>query len=379
MKIKRLSEKNIDDIIELNRYCFQMLSDKHLQSLKDDLIKPGEYIGLFVNEKMQAGVWLRPFKMRYENEVISMYGVANVVSRPEARGKGYVKTLLLKAKDIMDDKCLFSFLAPFSYEFYEKFNWRWALDYMEIKLSMSALKSFKDQGTFKKVEPTYSNELILDDLYERFMLYNASLIRDDRLWGVKTGRYSDFPNRHIVILYDGDQPIGYMIYDLTDGKFYVEEIVSSLVNRKKFFKYIYGHNMQANQVIIKLPKDDLILHQLDNPKHDMGIVPYMAVLAMDAKKILGYMRGCGDFKIGIQNGSILEAYHVVASDYRNQVVETNSPDFICDIRIFTELAMRHISFSEALSLDQISLLTSVDEENLDKFFYKKTSFINDFF
>lgn len=379
MKIKRLSDKHLDEIVALNKYCFQDMSEKHLQSLKEDLIKPGEYIGLFVNEVLQAAVWVRPFKMRYEDEVVNMFGIANVVSKPDARNRGYVKTLLLKIKDIMEDKCLFSCLSPFSYEFYEKYNWKWAFDYLEIILEMETLKDFKAQGDFRIIAPTYSNELILDDLYEKYTNYNGSLIRDDRLWGIKTGRYSNAPQRHIVMLYDGDQPVGYMIYDLLKEQFYVEEIVSTLVDRKKFFKFIYAHNMQVNKVVMKLPKDDLILHQLKQPKHQMRIVPSMSALVVDPKKVLSYMRGFGEFRIGIQNGSALEAYHVIAKDGRNQVFETTDPDFICDIRLFTQLALRHLSFSEAVALDKISLLRDVENQLMDQFFYKKTSYMNDYF
>lgn len=125
IKIKELRGEEIDPILELTLYAFyQSPSDiEQLTKLKP-YFKEDLCLALYEDEKLAAGLMLKPIPQNVRGIIKPMCGVAEVVTYPEARRKGFAKQLMeLSFSKMKEQKQVFSMLYPFKESFYERLGY----------------------------------------------------------------------------------------------------------------------------------------------------------------------------------------------------------------------------------------------------------------
>ncbi|MHA1218084.1 MAG: GNAT family N-acetyltransferase [Candidatus Heimdallarchaeaceae archaeon] len=125
VEIKEVSGDEIDPLLEMVFYAFfstpgdieRLLKNKHY--FKEDLC-----YAIYEDDKPVSGLMLKPILQNVRGTIKKMCGVAEVVTDPEARRKGYAKKLMdLSFKKMKEKEQVFSTLYPFKEEFYERLGY----------------------------------------------------------------------------------------------------------------------------------------------------------------------------------------------------------------------------------------------------------------
>ena len=125
VEIKELRGENIDPILEMTFYAF-FTTPGNLEQLaknkpyfKEDLV-----LVVYENDKPVSGLMCKPIPQNVRGTMKSMCGVAEVVTNPEARRKGYAKQLMILSYEKMKEQNqVFSTLYPFKESFYERLGY----------------------------------------------------------------------------------------------------------------------------------------------------------------------------------------------------------------------------------------------------------------
>lgn len=273
-KEKDLYEKQF---IKLMCYCFKMCTEEDFKL--DWLLSTPEretILGL-VDEKVLASCITIPYKTMYiDGQAIPIAGVGGVTTDSMYRSGGVCSTLIKEGLKVMYERgVVFSMLAPFSYEFYQKLGWKWCYNNMSYTFEIDRLKRFKNEGHIEYV--TAGNEEALKVFYEAYIkTINGACIRDDVQWGKRTSRKLD----HYTILYKNNEGKveGYMIYKIVHQTLQFEVIEMQYTTMKalrSFFNYMYSHSAQVTKVNISAKEHDVILDILPNPRCEAHLSSYM--------------------------------------------------------------------------------------------------------
>ncbi len=354
-KEKELYEKRF---IDLMCYCFKMCTEEDFRL--DWLLSTPDretILGL-LDEEVLASCITIPYKTIYiEGKPVSMAGVGGVTTASTYRSGGVCSRLIQEGLKVMYEKgAVFSMLAPFSYEFYQKLGWKWCYNNMQYVFEVDRLKRFKNEGHISYV--TAKNEQELKDFYEAYIKQlNGSCIRDDVQWGKRTSKKLD----HYTVLYRNDQGQveGYMIYKIVHEKLQLEVVemqYTSMKALRSFFNYIYVHNAQVTTVSIEAKEHDLILDVLPNPRCEAKLISYMMGRIVNVVKALecyNFIKE-GTFIIQVED-DICEwnnGYFKVtikANQVEVQQVQ-EKPDFKIDVR---ELMQLIIGFKTLKDIDKV--------------------------
>ena len=103
--------------------------------------------GAFQDGIMTAGLWTLPYEVSFDGKIVPMAGIGTVASLPQYRGKGAIGQILYEAMKEMKDKGqMFSYLYPFSHEFYRKFGYEMGFQRRVAHFPLSGLKDRKPVG-----------------------------------------------------------------------------------------------------------------------------------------------------------------------------------------------------------------------------------------
>ena len=145
IRIEELRGEDIDPILEMAFYAFfsspgnleQMIKNKPF--FKEDLC-----LALYENDVSVAGLMCKPIMQNVRGTIKSMCGVAEVVTKPEARRQGYSKKLMILAlKKMKEQGQIFSTLYPFRESFYEKLGYITFPQYRNAIFSPTSSKASK--------------------------------------------------------------------------------------------------------------------------------------------------------------------------------------------------------------------------------------------
>lgn len=164
--------------------------------------------------KMCSAFEVTPFKIKFDGKLVNMAGVGGVISLPEERNKGYVRKLFEYCfKEMREKKQIFSFLYPFSNEYYRKFGYELCLDKVRYTIPLSSIKAFKSSGEVRLYIPgtDYSH---IKAMYDRFTEHkNLTSERNEFLWNKHIGEDPYKDNLYTYVWYNSEnKPMSYITF-----------------------------------------------------------------------------------------------------------------------------------------------------------------------
>lgn len=138
-------------------------------------------------------------------------GVAGVATRPSHRRNGYAGRLLQQTLiTLREQRCPFSALFPFSYDYYRRFGWEHAGTQIRVSTAPNLLPAFADSRHVRPALPS--------DLAEMQLIYDqtsrartGSCLRDRKRWTY----LFEYAKRKVV--YRHKRVEGYLLFDLQQG------------------------------------------------------------------------------------------------------------------------------------------------------------------
>ena len=180
-------------------------------AVSDDNIRIGAF-----DEKdvLQSAITIVPFTFRMNGHEVKMGGIGAVVTLPEARGMGLVRKIMDMAFPVMlKNGQTFSFLYPFSYDYYRKFGYEMCQFNNNVNIPTGQFSGY----TFpKNIRPHNPEDDITPfmDIYAHFAQdRNLSVVRSKKDWEDMLNR-DPFKNHEFTYLNrdENGKPNAYILY-----------------------------------------------------------------------------------------------------------------------------------------------------------------------
>lgn len=182
--------------------------------------------GAFENGVLLSAMTINDFTMRMNGQEVRMGGIGAVVTRPEARGRGLVRRIMRPVFDEMRDAGqVYSFLYPFSFDYYRKFGYELCLSYNTATIPIGEFAGFAYPQNFAAHEPEDSHEPFAQ-IYDEFARErNLSIIRNADNWKWLLNRDPYLKTQFTFLNRDTHgTPDAYVLYDTdrTTGESYIK-------------------------------------------------------------------------------------------------------------------------------------------------------------
>lgn len=345
--------------------------------------------------KMCSGLELIPYNVRFDGSTVRMGGIGGVVSLPEVRRRGYVRKLFEYCMEEMYEKgYVFSYLYPFSHEYYRKFGYELNLTNTEYTIPFSAFSSFKTAGTVQMFVPGMDASDIISVYNQYIQDKNLSVVREHKHWE----RFMDKdPYKTNVFLYvwynDEGQPRGYFQYSVDrsdktrlEPDMKVDEMI--FLDGEAFKGMMAFLNQLASRfhnLILRLPHFENILPFFPEPYNveqkirtqgmnrivnvqralELMRVPAGRGEAVIEVKDYFYERNSGRYLIHWENGT-----SSVAATGRE-------PDLVCGVNHLSQLVTGFLTLPQLCAAGCIEVAGDINK--LSNLFVHKQLFLGDYF
>ena len=170
--------------------------------------------------KLLAGIIVTPFTIRMNGKDVKMAGIGGVATLPESRGLGCIRHIYEKAYPAMvEDGQVFSFLYPFSYDYYRKFGYEMCYANNKVWIPLSQLSKYPYPRNLAAHEPG-DDHAPYAKIYAAFIKdYNLAVVRDAKAWEdlLKRDPYKDRKFTYLISN-DAGEPVAYMLYTREEGE-----------------------------------------------------------------------------------------------------------------------------------------------------------------
>jgi len=401
MKYKRITkEAEFEQFAEITSFAFGIKSRVNKRII--ELLREAEgqrkcsIHGVFDGNKLVSSLVIFNFDMHFRDDILPMGGIAFVCSRPEYRGKGYIRYLLNKSIEVMNsNNLIISTLYPFSIDFYRKYGWEFFEKARYVRISMSAIMDFDIKDYDFEILKTADKESI--DFYNNLVRssYNLTL-RDEWIWNnwilkgfnVENLRESEITRQLVKITRNGKVValMPFVLYKDNEGRnrIRVEHLATKGIdNIKACFNFLKRLSHQFSEFDIFLPMDLNISFLLRERtvKHEIRELAMLRVINLE--KFSGLRIRSADFslvvKITDKNASWNDGIFEISC--ANNVLKisrcTKQPDFEMNIRTTSAVLSGFISLKEAIKTGLVKEYRDTDIS--DDILPKETTFMVDFF
>jgi predicted acetyltransferase len=169
----------------------------------------------FEDGEMVSAMTVNPYVMRMNGHEVKMGGIGAVATRPESRGKGYIKKINYPMFEAMiAEGQIYSFLYPFSFEYYRNFGYEHCFHRRTATIPISQFAKFPYPERFVAHEPEDSNEPFAR-IYEEFARdRNLSIVRSEHSWKWMLNRDPYMKLQFTYLNYDANGvPNAYLLHD----------------------------------------------------------------------------------------------------------------------------------------------------------------------
>lgn len=131
---------------------------------KKDFVRLGAF-----EDELIAGIEIHPYDIVFEDSVVKMGGIGGVISALEARGKGAVKKLFIKAFEKMyEQEQIISHLFPFRGDYYRKFDYEVTAENTVWYIPTEYLRA-SGAGTVKLYDGSEKMKEDIKNIYHKFV------------------------------------------------------------------------------------------------------------------------------------------------------------------------------------------------------------------
>ena len=204
-----------------------------------------ETTGIWDGEQLRAAVTVRPFLVHWDNAisgVLSMGGIAGVATGIEARGRGYVDSLLRDSLVRMREAGqVISALYPFAWAFYRKFGWEWVGEKRSVSLPLREIKS-TSEGRLVREVPSEQAKVLLSPIYDRYAAqYHGAFTSGFHQWEDKL-RHSDDRTTFVYAYFPEGrtEPTAYLLWRYDSGGSDGGEVREFVANSPDGYRALFG-------------------------------------------------------------------------------------------------------------------------------------------
>lgn len=341
------------------------------------------------NGKLVAKIELIPFKVWFDGQQVGMGGIGGVASRPENRRGGHIRKLMTNALAEMNDRdMIFSYLYPFSYEFYGKFGYDPSAGYTRITAPLEQLLACPVEGDLIEHQPGMPEEPFMQ-VYENFAkTRNLLVVRDQARFHnrLKNDPEATGTFHWLYKAVDGT-PKGYITYTQgPDNGIDVKEMAWSdkegLMGIMGLMGRFTGNKKQLRMQVLPGFTPELFwknLHVVNGEVHHGGM--NRVVNAQKAFEVCAKPWFAGECRVEVQDTTCpwnTGVYEIAWGEGESHVKRvTGDADIVVNANSLSALVTGRLDLLELAMLDTVDLRKN--ENMLSALFSQKGSCIMDFF
>ena len=321
----------------------------------------------------------------FEGACVPACGITNVVSSPEARGRGRIREIFQYVFD--EDRArgrLFSMLYPFSHVYYRQFGYALCAYRQTVRIPIEQLSPYAHMPMRARLHREADGFDAIRRIESRMLSrYNMAMLLTDRQYRKALGgdAYTHGDYRYILSDPTGT-PCAYLYFtaESTDGACCAAIHALAYTDTlalQRVFGFLYGLRAQYAFAQLLLPIDIDLLQMLPEPQYAKAdIVPYGMARILDVQAVLSRMRhpqGHGTYTLRVSDpfSPANEATYTVSYEHgRATVCQTQrQPDLIVDVGTLTQLVLGTQALDCVLWKESVSLLQN--EQTLHAVFVQK--------
>lgn len=286
-KVRELAPDEMDQAFRLWSLAFERGSRNmdHWRRGREGLPKGSIYLGIYEGKTLQAVLGVLNFRCFFgPRAVVPMGGIGAVATHPASRGKGYAGALLDQALARMRESSQpISMLAPFNWEFYQRYGWDWVG--VARHYSLPALGIKPSQEAEKVREATAADHAAIRETYARHSrLYRGAVVRHEQFW---TDVVSDTESQYASLyVYEGSSGMeGYLAFrgGSRENLSLREFVALTPKARRGLLGLLRRIEMQYGRFTWKAPSDDTLWQEFYNWEIETKLQPVFMGRVVDFK------------------------------------------------------------------------------------------------
>ncbi|WP_105614059.1 GNAT family N-acetyltransferase [Vallitalea okinawensis] len=384
MEIRYAKEEDRRAIQSLWEYCFKDSESFNTYYFKQ-VFAPENTLLCLEDDQLKTALQLNPHDLFIGDHVYKSSYVVGVSSRPEARGKGYMKALMQKSLEEMYHKGeIFSILMPIDSRIYEPYGYAYISDHLKYKVNLSSINRVKLSTELVPIQEQH--------LYELTRFYNLQMQNK----GIWVHRNEKLFNRildevaseggYCYACEQGGRITGFLFYYLAEDQLEVREMLyDDKRTLETFMNLFLMHQTQVKRIKVNEASDGRLKYLLPQDGINiMHLAPFMMGRIINFKRFIEALdfstNEDAEIRISVIDEHIKENNKVYGIKYGpNRVkVEENQqkPHVTLSISSLTGLLTGYLTYDEVVFLD--GLTYNKKAKQFFNILSNQTNYINEF-
>lgn len=412
MQVRTIKETEILATMKLSSICFDYPYENKGKTeeelLKEVLADPDskayayweKQLAVFDdNEDFMACMAVVPFQFYFDGGAYTGNGIGNVCTYPHHRKKGAIRAMFQKMlTDAYAENQMFSYLYPFSESFYGKFGYQRMGNSKRYTFKLQGIPDFSYSGKFQLL--VEGNKELFEKFQAAYAAFastcNMMVKRDSHDWDNVRKAKAHINNQYAYLYTDENgEPAGYIVFQRAGQTLNCRELVfRDYDTLKAIFGFMKGYASDYQDIKFHAPAalhleefcKDFCAYQ---PKIEQAMNGMIRVIQVEQALKNANYRGSGTVKIQIIEDSYIPQNNGLFSvtfqeNKATEVVhlceeQTEEFDICMPISVFSAAIVGNYSMEDFAWIEKVTVPNLEKVEILQKVFYRKKSFINNFF
>ena len=187
-----------------------------------------EYGAFDDDGKMMGRMAAIQHELYFDGHIVKATGIGGVATLPEYRHKKAIRKIFeLVFEDMKAKNQYISQLYPFSFSYYNKFNYETTYEQINLKFPIYLLEERKDIERNNRCKLIDDNKnIVMREAYEKYASrHNGAYKRDDSLWEGKLSKnIYDRKQYPYVYFNEENEPAGYFVFNRDKDNFNIIEL-----------------------------------------------------------------------------------------------------------------------------------------------------------
>ncbi|MBO6039282.1 MAG: GNAT family N-acetyltransferase, partial [Acidaminococcaceae bacterium] len=291
MDCRIVTETEMPQVMALWDYCFEKKDDPFFQwYFQEYCLQHNLVLGGFSEDDghLQNMLHLNPYSILLRGQEERVPYIVGVATDPADRGRHLTEELLQSAFRLLRRKgCAFALLMPVNAGIYRNYDFAFCYRKHVYEMPLDKLIVPVPSGNLWMKHYSSYDSALFEDLYAALAEgYNGLPIRTDFQWQ-KLLAVHQLEQVQAAVVYHGNEPRGYMFYQIENKTFFIQELVALTPDAKwALLRYAGEHQSSADKLYWEAMEDDLTW--LDFPEADRAgrVKPFMMARCFDAVQAL---------------------------------------------------------------------------------------------
>lgn len=391
MTFRVVNEARMNQVMDLWDYCFEKKDDPFYQWYFSEYCgKDNMVIGGFdEQDKLQNMLHLNPYMLQLRGKQQLTPYIVGVATAPEARGQHLFRPLLETTFEVLRSQGFaFALLMPIYAGIYLPYQFSFCYYRHKYDMELEKLQLSKI-GSDLQVARMALNKEVLAPIYRNItQTWNGAPVRTDFQWN-KLLKVHALESVQCAVVYEADEPCGYMFYKLQDGTFNVLELMAQdFAARNRLLRFAAAHKSEAKHFTWLAEAWDKTYLSFADHNVSGSLQPFMMARCLDARLALENLPVADDMEensvVLLLTDNIIDRNNhllkIKTAPGKLEAVSTlDEEEVTMDMGAFTQLYFGAFTATELAQAGKIKVHNTAKLAVLDKLFPKCHNYINEYF